>query len=171
MSQSGAGWSASVSKLFFIVELLQMQRILTEKILLHQFYSCLPHLADPSQLWRGIIPPKSIRLNLRPGGGVGGGGAAPPFFGYLFIHQFRTLRENFGPRSSQVRLPGQVKWQYLHNLYDYAVTAVFKVLIWNFQELIRASVHTKRLSRNVHFGDLKSGQFWDLTIIRQWENA
>ena len=38
---------------------------------------------------------------------------APPFFAYLFIHQFCTLPENSSPRSPQVRSPGQVKWTYL----------------------------------------------------------
>ena len=48
---------------------------------------------------------------------AGGGGGyfdhTNCFFAYNFIHQFRTLPENFSPRSSQVRSPGQVKWPYL----------------------------------------------------------
>ena len=34
----------------------------------------------------------------------------------------------------------------------------------NFQKLIKASVPTKRISQNFDFGDLRSGQFWDLTL-------
>ena len=37
--------------------------------------------------------------------------------------------------------------------------------------MIKALVPTKRISRNFDFGDLRSGQFWDLTIIRQWGNV
>ena len=41
-----------------------------------------------------------------------------------------------------------------------------------FLELIRVSVvPTKHLSRNLDFGDLRSGQFCDLTIIGQLENV
>ena len=54
---------------------------------------------------------------------------------------------------------------------DSAVTTVFKVSILNFQKLIRASVPTKTYSRNFDFGDLRSGRFWDVAIIRQWENV
>ena len=39
------------------------------------------------------------------------------------------------------------------------------------QELIRASVSTKLASQNFGFGDLRSVQCYDLTIIRQWENV
>ena len=51
------------------------------------------------------------------------------------------------------------------------MTTVFEVSIWNFQELIKALVPTKCISRNFDFGDLRSGQFWDFTIIRQWGNV
>ena len=34
---------------------------------------------------------------------------APPFLAQLFIHLFRTLCENFRPRSLMVRSPGHVK--------------------------------------------------------------
>ena len=51
------------------------------------------------------------------------------------------------------------------------MTTVFEASIWNFQELIRASVPTKHTSRNFDFGDLRSVQFWDLTNIRQWGNV
>ena len=35
--------------------------------------------------------------------------SAPPFLAQLFIHLFRTLCENFRPRSLKVRSPGHVK--------------------------------------------------------------
>ena len=38
---------------------------------------------------------------------------APPFLAQLFIHLFRTLNENFRPRSLKVRSPGHVKWPHL----------------------------------------------------------
>ena len=91
-----------------------------------------------------------------------------------FWHAFPYINcatlKKISPRSSQVRSPGQAKWSYLENIYDCVVTTVFKVSICNFQELIKASIPTKRLSRNFDFVDLRSGQFWDLTIISQWEN-
>ena len=49
------------------------------------------------------------------------------------------------------------------------MTIVLNGSTWNFQELIRASVPTKRVSRNFDFSNLRSGQFSDQTIIRQRE--
>ena len=40
---------------------------------------------------------------------------------------------------------------------------------WNFQRLISLPVSMKRTSRNFDIGDLRSGQFCDLSIISQWE--
>ena len=71
------------------------------------------------------------KLNLRPGGGgsfwphqllfrkqrKNGGAQRRRCFAYLFIHQFRTIPENFSPRSSQVRSPGQVKCPYLQKIF------------------------------------------------------
>ena len=51
------------------------------------------------------------------------------------------------------------------------MTTIFEISIWNFQELIKESVPTKLIYRNFDFGDPRSGQFWDLTAIRQWENV
>ena len=93
-----------------------------------------------------------------------------PFLAYLFIHQFCTLPQNFSTRLSQVGSLGQVKWPYLRNIHDCAVTTVLMVSLWNFQ-LINAPVPTKRISRNFDLGDLRSGQFWELTIIRQLDNV
>ena len=72
-------------------------------------------------------------FNLRPGGGREHfdhtnwffANNVPPFLAYLFIHQFRTLPENYSRRSSQVRSPGQVKWPDFKNIHDCAVTIVF----------------------------------------------
>ena len=47
----------------------------------------------------------------------------------------------------------------------------FKGSVSNFQELIRASVLTKRKPRNFDFGDMRSGQFCNFTIIRQCEDV
>ena len=38
------------------------------------------------------------------------------------------------------------------------------------KEFIRVSIRTKRKAQNFGFGDLRSSQCCDLTIIRQWEN-
>ena len=70
--------------------------------------------------------------------------------------------------SGQATRPGQVtlpKKSWLRRDYS------FKISIWNFQELIKVSAPTKCISLNFDLGDLRSGQFWDLTIIRQWENV
>ena len=37
--------------------------------------------------------------------------------------------------------------------------------------MVKASIPAKRISWNFDFGDLRSGQFRDLTIIRQWQNV
>ena len=42
---------------------------------------------------------------------------------------------------------------------------------WNFQVLTGASVATKRISWKSAFGDLRSGQFCDLTMIRHRQNV
>ena len=36
---------------------------------------------------------------------------------------------------------------------------------------MKKSISTKRISRIFDLGDKRSGPFWDLTIIRQWENV
>ena len=41
--------------------------------------------------------------------------------------------------------------------------------LWNFQRFIRVTVTTKGIPRNFDIGDPRSGQFCDLSIIRQWE--
>ena len=42
-------------------------------------------------------------------------------------------------------------------------------LPWNFQRLLQTTVSIKCISQNFDIGDLRSGQFWDLSIISQWE--
>ena len=64
-------------------------------------------------------------------------------------------------RSGHVTLSQKYSWL--------PVTAVIKVSIWNLQELIKALVPTKRISRNFDGCDLSSGHFWDLTIMAKWE--
>ena len=94
---------------------------------------------------------------------------------HFFIHPFLTSPESLSPRSSQVRSPGQVKWSYFQKyLRLRAVATVFKISIWNFQELIGASVpKKKRKSWNFHFKlsfklifeciILRKSEFWDST--------
>ena len=95
--------------------------------------------------------------------------AAPPFcipFHASISHPSRKFQSKV--ISGQVTRTGQVTLPKKNS--DFAMITVFEVPIRNFQ-LIKASVPTKRVSRNFDFGDLRSGQFWDLTIIRQWENV
>ena len=40
---------------------------------------------------------------------------------------------------------------------------------WNFQRLLQTRVSIKCISQNFNIGDLRSGQFCDLSIISQWE--
>ena len=42
-------------------------------------------------------------------------------------------------------------------------------LPWNFQRLLQTTVSIKCISQNFDIGDLRSGQFCDLSIISQWE--
>ena len=51
----------------------------------------------------------------------------------------------------------------------YVIATVVVWSIWNSQDSIRASVPTKRISRNSDSGDLGPGKFCDPPIIRQWE--
>ena len=69
--------------------------------------------------------------------------------------------------SSQIRLSDLTS----QNICDFATATVVKNPTWNFQQLIGASASTKRTSWNFEFGDLRSGQFCDLAIIRQVENV
>ena len=65
-------------------------------------------IIEPGQVNKGPsqAPTLPCQLNTGPSNG---GAQRRRFFAYLLIHQFRILPENFCPRSSQVRSPGQVK--------------------------------------------------------------
>ena len=90
-------------------------------------------------------------------------------FAYLISYPFHTFPENFAPGSSQVRSPGQVKWpHFLKSLWCYSIYSL-EQSIWNFLDIMRPSIATKRISRNFDFGDIRSGQFCDLPIMRQWK--
>ena len=88
-------------------------------------------------------------------------------FHILISHPFRKFQPT--GMSGQVTRSGQVTLP--QNIYDCAMTTVFEVSIWNFLDLIKVPVPTKRTSRNFDFGDLRTGQFWDMTIIRQCEDV
>ena len=45
---------------------------------------------------------------------------------------------------------------------------MFQGKLWNFRNMMRSSVPTKRISRIFYIGDLRSGHFCDLPIISQW---
>ena len=86
------------------------------------------------------------------------------------MHPFRTFPENFDPRSSQVRSLGQVKWPYLQKRSRWCHGYSFWGINMNFQNCMRLSVSTKRISRNFDIDDLRSDQFGDLSITSQWGN-
>ena len=97
--------------------------------------------------------------------------SAPPFFAYLLIHPFRI----FPKISSQGHLRSghlvRASDPISQNTCDNFAASHFKGSMRIFQEFIRISLPRKLISRNVDFGDLSSGQFCDLAITRQWENA
>ena len=68
-------------------------------------------------------------------------------------------------RVGHLMSPGQVKWLSLpKKVCDATAATVFEGLIWNFHNIIRLSVTTKRVFRIFDFGDLMPGQFCDLPI-------
>ena len=56
----------------------------------------------------------------------------------------------------------------LQKLYNRAPATVFEGKLWNFRNIIRSSVPTKRVSWIFYIGDLRSGHFRDRPIISQW---
>ena len=73
------------------------------------------------------------------------GGAQRHRFGCIFLCiPFAALPQNFYSRSSQIRSPGQLKRPYHKNIHDSIVTTFFTGLVRIFQELIKASIATKR---------------------------
>ena len=89
---------------------------------------------------------------------------------------FSTLSKNFSPRSYQVRSPGQFKWQYLRNIYDWSVTTVLKGLLWIFSWVDKGiSTHKKYIGIfiTVTWGQVNmthGGLTWPVPI-KQWENV
>ena len=49
-----------------------------------------------------------------------------------------------------------------------ATATMFQGKLWNFRNVMRSSVPTKRISRIFYIGDLRSGHVYDLPIISQW---
>ena len=45
---------------------------------------------------------------------------------------------------------------------------MFQGKLWNFQNMMKSSVPTKRISWIFYIGDLRSGHFCDLPIISRW---
>ena len=89
-----------------------------------------------------------------------------------YFHQFRTLPENFSPRSYQVRSPGQVKWPYLKKYLGFRRYYSFWDINMKLSEVDKGiSTYKMYVSDFFYFGDLRSGRFWDFIIIRQFGNA
>ena len=89
-------------------------------------------------------------------------------FTHLIPHVFCNFCENFDQMSCKVRSPGQVKWPNykitFQSRHGYNVSGK----LWNFRNMMRSSVPTKRISRIFDIGDLRSGHFCDHPIICQW---
>ena len=92
-----------------------------------------------------------------------------------FLHtlwKFQTqVTQGQVTRSRQVASP-QKKFECLSNFF-WGLTSKMVTAndwsTWNFQQLIFVMVSMKLVSRNFDIGDLRSGQFCDLSITSQWE--
>ena len=63
------------------------------------------------------------------------------FFGIPFHTSISQPSRKFQPKV----FLSQLRWPYLKNVYGCTVTTVFKLSVWNFQELINTSVLTKSI--------------------------
>ena len=126
--------------------------------------------------------PVQSRFNTRPAGG-GGAFERPPQvfedsentaarsaagFSPTLPPSFPQLLWKFWPKAmwGQVTRSGQVTK--LQNNSHRATATIFQGKLWNFRNMMRSSVPTKRISRIFDIGDLRSGHFCDLPIISQW---
>ena len=120
------------------------------------------------EVWEGRY--NRANINPRPVGVGGGEGYSDD------ATFFSTLSKNFSPRSYQVRSPGQFKWQYLRNIYDWSVTTVLKGLLWIFSWVDKGiSTHKKYIGIfiTVTWGQVNmthGGLTWPVPI-KQWENV
>ena len=89
----------------------------------------------------------------------------------------RTLSDIFSTPFLQILSPGYFRSGHevgssgttSNIVCDCAMATVVEWSIWNFQDIMRLSGPTKRISQNFFIDGLRSGQFCDLPIIRQWE--
>ena len=115
---------------------------------------------------RPDAPPQIFREKRKNGGAQCG--SFLHTFSYIFFAPFLKVSAQGLARSvHRVRSNDPTS----KNICDCAMTTVLKGSTRNFQELIRTSVPTKRISRNLDYSDLGSDQFSGRTIIRQWENV
>ena len=132
------------------------------------FYLKKKKVFNPRQAGGFLTPPSGFHRYLKKQTAA----LRAAILGYVLIHLFHTLCENFRPRSLKVRLPGYVKWLHLRktlNARHRFIATLNDRSPRNFQRLIAATVSIKRSSRNIEIGDLRSGQFCDVSIISQWE--
>ena len=94
-----------------------------------------------------------------------GGAERRRFWHSQFIHLFRTLCENFRPRSLKVRSPGHDKWPHLRKFWMHLIATPNDRSPENVQPLISVNRNVKCISWNFDIGDLRSDQFCDLSII------
>ena len=86
-----------------------------------------------------------------------GWGWTPPF---SQISQTRRLR------WLKVSSPGHFKWPHLIKSLNARLSSPNDLSHWNFQRLVSVPVSMKCI---FYIGDLRSSQFYDLSIISQWE--
>ena len=131
--------------------------------------------------WRVAATEKLYYVNLRPAGGC----LNTPL--RFFADSKKTATRSaagFSPTLSPICLASFVKVSILgharsghqvrscnhtlQTLYNRAPATVFEEKLWNFRNMIKSSVPTKRISWIFDIGDLRSGHFRELPIISQW---
>ena len=89
---------------------------------------------------------------------------APTFLTHLYMHPFRICWPNYRPSSFEVKSPGHVKWPHLIKSLNARHSYTGSTISWNFQQLIRVPLSIECSSYKLYIGNLRPGQFCDLTI-------
>ena len=96
---------------------------------------------------------------------------APPFLVRLFTQLFRTLCENFRPRSLKVKSPGHVSDLTSEKVWMLIISTLNYWSLWYLQRLASVTVSIKCLSQKFDITDPMSGQLADLSIAYMWING
>ena len=124
--------------------------------------------SDLARIVRGDYgPPPSVFVNLRKWRSV-----ASPILAWLCHHQYRTLCENFNPRSYKVRSRGHITYPRLQRHFGRFV--VLPKPQWmaerpEHQIMMRTLMSTVCMPQILDVCDLRSCRFCDLPISSQWE--